>query len=417
MNTKMSPLRRSGYEGWIVWMITAVILIAGNAGGARRASWRYYSTERGNIPQPNAGSQQTASLVLDIDKDGTDDFVITERTETPSVVWYKYQSDGNWARFVIDDTHLRIEAGGDYFDIDSDGDLDIVFGGDAGSNQIWWWENPYPNFKKDTPWKRYIIKNSGKNKHHDQIFGDFDGDGKTELVSWNQGAGHLLLIEIPENPQVDREWDQKVIFKATGRYEGLATADIDLDGKIDIIGAGRWFKHEARPSEGLAEPARRTAGENGTEFKENVIDGSDGREFSRIAAGQLIAGGRPEVVIVPGDADGPLKWYQWKDGSWVAHQLHEKIVHGHSLAVRDINNDGHLDIFVAEMGRPGAGAEARTRVYWGDSKGNFTEDVIDIGKANHESKFGDLDGDGDIDILGKPYSYGAPGLHVWLQEF
>ena len=127
----------------IIWTVTAAISIAGNAGGARRparqsggqASWRYYSTERGNIPQPNAGSQQTASLVLDIDKDGTDDFVITERTETPSVVWYKYKGDGNWARFVIDDTHLRIEAGGDYFDIDGDGDLDIVFGGDAGSNQ------------------------------------------------------------------------------------------------------------------------------------------------------------------------------------------------------------------------------------------------------------------------------------------
>jgi hypothetical protein len=204
----------------------------------------------------------------------------------------------------------------------------------------------------------------------------------------------------------------------------LAAADIDLDGKIDIVGAGRWFKNEARqtnggqarPSEGQVEAAGESK-KGGTKFKENVIDGGDGREFSRSAAGQLIAGGRPEVVIVPGDADGPLKWYQWKDGSWVAHQLHEKIIHGHSLAVRDINNDGHLDIFVAEMGRPGAGAEARTRVYWGDGKGNFTEDVIDIGKDNHESKLGDLDGDGDIDILGKPYSYGAPCLHVWLQEF
>jgi len=357
-------------EKMVVWIIAAAMWIAGNAAGAaqalaagRQASWTYYSTEKGNIPQPNAGSQQTASLVLDIDKDGTDDFVITERTKTPSAVWYKYQGRGNWARFVIDNTHLRIEAGGDYFDIDGDGDLDIVFGGDSRSNQMWWWENPYPNFKKDTPWKRYIIKNSSKNKHHDQIFGDFDGDGKTELVSWNQGAGHLLLIEIPKNPKVTAEWDRKVIFKATGRYEGLAAADIDLDGKVDIIGAGRWFKHEG-----------------GTNFKENVVDGGRSREFTRSAAGQLIAGG------------------------------------GHTLALRDMNNDGHLDIFVAEMGRPGAGAEAKTRVYWGDSKGNFTEDVIDIGKANHESKLGDLDGDGDIDILGKPYSYGAPGVGVWLQE-
>ena len=40
-----------------------------------------------DIVPPNAGDQQTASLALDVDLDGTDDFVITEGTAFPSVTW------------------------------------------------------------------------------------------------------------------------------------------------------------------------------------------------------------------------------------------------------------------------------------------------------------------------------------------
>jgi len=29
---------------------------------------------------------------------------------------------------------------------------------------------------------------------------------------------------------------------------------------------------------------------------------------------------------------------------------------------------------------------------------------------------GDVDGDGDLDVLGKPYSWNAPLLNVWLRE-
>jgi len=55
---------------------------------------------------------------------------------------------------VIDSTTLAIEAGGAYYDIDTDGDLDIMMGGDASSNKVWWWENPYPDYSPDVPWPR-----------------------------------------------------------------------------------------------------------------------------------------------------------------------------------------------------------------------------------------------------------------------
>ena len=36
------------------------------------------------------------------------------------------------------------------------------------------------------------------------------------------------------------------------------------------------------------------------------------------------------------------------------------------------------------------------------------------GIDNHESRVADLDGDGDLDIVGKPYSFDTPRLDIWL---
>src|SRR3989344_7314148 len=44
------------------------------------STWEYLSAVG-----PNTGNQQTASLIIDVDKDGVNDFVVTERTAAPSV--------------------------------------------------------------------------------------------------------------------------------------------------------------------------------------------------------------------------------------------------------------------------------------------------------------------------------------------
>ena len=72
--------------------------------------WTYLSTEQGELEPPNTGNQQTASLVTDLDKDGINDFIITERTQAPAAVWYRRTAEG-WDRYVLEDEALHIEAG------------------------------------------------------------------------------------------------------------------------------------------------------------------------------------------------------------------------------------------------------------------------------------------------------------------
>ena len=218
----------------------------------REFKWTDLSSKQGDLPAPFPGKEQTASLVLDVDNDGVNDFVLTERTDAPSVVWYRRGKSG-WTKYVIEAGPLHIEAGGAAEDIDGDGDLDIVFGGDYKSNQVWWWENPLPDYDPNVPWKRHLIKNSGAPKHHDEMFGDFDGDGKDELIFWNQEAHGLFMAKIPDDPRHTEPWPiteiyaysadsepeqrgKPAAFKSVNEHEGLAKADIDGDGTLDILG-------------------------------------------------------------------------------------------------------------------------------------------------------------------------------------
>ena len=374
--------------------------------------WEHLSSVKGDITVPNAGNQQTATLVMDVDKNGVNDFIIAERTQAPSIVWYQRKGNG-WVKHVLENEALTIEAGSAYADIDGDGDLDFVMGGDAKSNMVWWWENPYPNFQADKGWERRVIKDSGARKHHDQLFGDFDGDGKEELVFWNQMGKTLYMASIPPNPRQAKSWKCEPIYvfsddsemeqrgtypawRRTNEHEGLTKIDIDGDGKIDIVGGGRWFKHI-----------------EGRTFLSNTID--DSYVFTRSAAGDFIKGGRPEVILVAGDGGAPLVLYTWDKGVWKSKILIEQLLDGHSISVVDFNRDGHLDIFTAEM-QLGKNPSPKTRILLGDSNGNFEEILVHTGFGLHESVLIDLDGDGDHDILGKPYTWQAPRLDIWLNK-
>jgi hypothetical protein len=375
-------------------------------------AWTLLSSATGALPAPNSGTEQTSCTVFDIDGDKVNDFVITERTTAPGVVWYRRGGTG-WTRYVVDAGITYIEAGATYHDVDGDGDPDFIAGGEAKSNEIWWYENPSPRFDPAVPWTRRTIKKSGARKHHDLMIADVDTDGRSELVFWNQGGMSLIAASIPRDPKAASEWPMRMIYtyssdgemqqrgtaprwKRPNEHEGLAFDDIDGDGAGDVIGGGWWFK---RLPDG--------------QFRANPVDGS--YHFSRSAAGQLKQGGRPEIVLVVGDGTGPLNWYEWVKGVWTAHAI-ATVDNAHSLSIRDFDGDGNLDIFCAEMRLSGGNPGSKTWIFFGDGQGNFRETVIATGLDNHESKVADLDGDGDLDILVKPYNHATPSLHVLLNQ-
>lgn len=391
-------------------MLRALLsLVALSTAVAADPQWRHLSTETGELPRPWEALEQTAAVVHDFDGDGMNDFVLGSRKVAPGVVWYRRTAAG-WDRWVIDPDMVRVEAGGAVADIDGDGDPDLVLGGDFLSNEVWWWENPAPNFGRETPWKRHVLKRGGGNAHHDQAFADFKGTGRPQLVFWNQQVKKLFLADIPAHPRETSPWPFDVIFdaaatKTANKPEGMDVCDIDGDGRPDLLAGMWWFKHVA-----------------GNEFKAVQVSDRPGR----IVAGRFKPGRVAQIVVAPGDLNGPLRFYECtgdpqKSADWHGRDLLDReMIHGHSLAVADIDGDGNLDIFAAEMARWGdtpamQNPQATAWIWYGDGHGNFRRTVFQQGVGFHEARIADLDGDGRMDVLSKPYYWKTPRIDIWVQ--
>lgn len=397
-------------------VLLSLVIVAALAGfdsplPAGEPRWKHLSSKTGDLPVPGKSAQQTAVLVADLDRSGRNGFVLGFRACAPALVWYRPRGS-EWDRLVIEPEYLTIEAGGAVSDIDGDGWPDLVFGGDWQSPCVWWWRNPGKVWKADVAWERHTIKKTGKTQHHDQCIADFKGLGKPQLAYWNQGAGALLVAEIPASPRRLDEWPAQRVFSGSagenpGKYaEGMSSHDIDGDGRPEILAGNFMFSWDRQGR-----------------WRATRIGDLGGLIF----AGRFIKEAEhPQVVIAPGDGSGPVKWYECRGNpfetkNWLGHDLVGRtMVHPHSLQVADVNGDGNLDIFVAEMAKWTESKQepdnprAQAFLFYGDDKGHFKKTVFQTGMGFHEARVADLNGDGKPDILSKPYNWETPRIDMWL---
>ncbi len=192
----------------------------------------------------------------DINGDGRIDLLGTA-TEEGQLIWYENPGDpatSPWTKHVIDSTYRP--AHGHVVDISGDGHLDVVMalgygGSDEGPDprlhQIVWYEND--GRPERTPWKKHVIADPFP-MAFEAIAADIDGDGQLEVVGTRWGeSGGLSIFKAEGDPR--GPWREQVIKDGWSNTTQAIFADIDGDGRVDIVGTAerganevRWWRNE-----------------------------------------------------------------------------------------------------------------------------------------------------------------------------
>lgn len=109
--------------------------------------------------------------------------------------------------------------------------------------------------------------------------------------------------------------------------------DVNGDGRIDVVSCS-WFSHKLWWNEN---PGSGTA-----MWKEHLITDQSPVEFAYLV--DLDNDGKKQEVLPQfGNAKAPLTWYERKDGGFVAHPVSDRS-YGHGIGAGDVNGDGRTDI-------------------------------------------------------------------------
>jgi hypothetical protein len=336
-------------------------------------------------------SERTLLVVGDLNNDGVPEIVIGARRPTTELYWLGRTESGEWERHTMDDNPGPLEAGGFLADISGNGRLDFVGAHDASDNGVFWWEQPAD---PTAPWARHEIFRMPANKSHDQYVVDLDGDGRPELYFWNQRSSTLYWAPVPDDPRVSPWPTVRPLATDVENEEGFAVADVDGDGKLELIAGQSWYR--LLPD---------------GEWERHVF--TQGYVSTRLGAADFDGDGRVEIVLAEGDASFMREEYYGRlvylrpgadvEDLWEGKLLHDHLVDPHSMIVADFTGDGQPDFFVGELGSPNGDHPhpPAERIYFNTGGGHFEEHIIDEGIGTHEAK--QIEIDGMVGIAGKPY--------------
>ena len=268
-------------------------------------------------------------------------------------------------------------------DLDGDGDLDAVVANAWDEAETVWVNDGAGGFTAHPTTPAF---GAGLGSSVDVALGDLDGDGDLDAVVanlvdapetvWvNDGAGNLTPH--PTSPTF-----------GTGDSLDVALGDLDGDGDLDAVianaardpetawindGAGSFTPHPTIPAFGA--------------------DASFG-----VALGDLDGDGDLDAVVANIDVQAETVWVNDGTGGFTPHSTTPAFGADAStnVSLGDLDGDGDLDAIVAN------GSEQPETVWVNDGTGSFTPHPTAPAfgaQTSSTAVLGDLDGDGDLDVV------------------
>lgn len=279
--------------------------------------------------------------------------------------------------------------------------------------------------------------------HHAMAWGDFDGDGRLDLFLGNfadrGGFTQFGLKECKRNMLLRQTARGKFEpynappVEIPGRCSGAAFVDLDNDGHLDLYVTSNT---KVKPT---AQEPKRTAQAQGCRLYRNNGRGSfvDVSADSGACLADLVR--CRDVGVLDYDGDGLLDLLVMQDrgadpddkvvgvrlfrncGNFRFEDVTAKVglptdLWGAGVAIADLNGDGRPDFYVC----------GGNRLYLSQPGNTYKEAVALRPLFNQPEKeldwvcgasFGDLDGDGDLELItGRHHYYGPSRIHVYLND-
>jgi hypothetical protein len=243
---------------------------------------------------------------------------------------------------------------------------------------------------------------------------DFDGDGRLDLAMASFGwrrTGNLTILRNDTTDYDHASFVPHLIDKRTGAIHAIP-ADLDRDGRLDLIAL---FAQEH-------ETVVAFLNRGGMRFDAKSVYSAPHPNWgsSGIEVVDLDKDGDLDVLMTNGDMfdDQILKPYhsiQWLENTgtypFTAHSL-ASLPGVQRAQAADLDGDGDLDIVACSLvPSREEGARRLPSVVWLEQTlpGRFVRHVLEIGTPAHATlDVGDLDRDGDVDIVVGNFSLDTP---------
>ena len=311
-------------------------------------SWTYRS-----VAIPNG----EGLTVADLDKDGDPDVVIEWR-------WYENHGDilnGPWTEHAYGPGWTHPNAFVAVGDINGDGRTDVALAPSELEGQryrVSWFQAPAD--PRSGSWPEHVVEDNIEAVHHFIGIGDMDGDGHMDIVAAEMQQGEdpdEVKVYVNEDGQ-GNSWTKQVI--ATTGSHSMRLVDFDDDGDMDLFGAN-WQGQTVELFENLA---CQSALDRWQRF---VIDPNKPWRTIFVLAADLDGDGLQDV------ATGGW-WYKNPgntDGDWTRRTFGAPL--NNVAAIYDFDRDGKPDV----LGTQGQGSDADPRFAWAHNDGNGSFTVLD----------------------------------------
>ena len=335
----------------------------------------------GDFGEPQPISNETITSVdlvaIDLDEDGDND-LLSASVQDNKIAWYEnIDGQGNFGPQIVISTNTNEPNTVFAFDIEGDGDLDVL------SSSFW--------DHKIAAYRRNSIGNYGGQQIiaygagvRDAIAADMDNDGDMDVLS---ALFDEDKIEWYKNDSNGFFGPQQTITLTVKEPYCVYASDIDGDNDLDVLAASKeddtvaWYENN---------------GEDEFLFFHSINTEANGARFVRTA--DFDDDGDNDALICS-RSDAILIWQENLDGlgDFGANKLIDTNVADKQAYPVDLDGDGDLDI-ITTLDDP------QDEIVWyenTDGLGNFSEEkIISSYLEDLESiSTADIDNDGDLDVI------------------